>query len=420
MIDISILRALKTREQYDKVISNIPIKSLEKRTQLIIKDITKYYTKFTTHTEIDYVAFKDMFFGHWHKGLDKDALAFYNKILDHADTNTDEVSQAVIMEALLELALADKVMQIVERYNKGEELDIIDEVEALVESTKQARDRKVAVDMTLNIDELFSEEQTTGGLHYKNPALEAALNPAQFGDDFLLVAARPNQGKTTFILNEITHMASQVDDRPVFWFNNEGRKQRIQKRGIQVSLAATMSEMYKLQEQGKLLAAYEEAIKAPHDRIRIIDVHSWWNWQIEALIEQHNPKIVVFDMIDKIKFAGLSLDGGARRDEILEAMYDWARELGVKYNLMPIATSQISVEGEGIAYPDKSMLKDSKTGKQGSADTIMMLGHSNDPMLVNSRYVSTPKTKSKKEGVELPRAEFSFNIDRGLFLPPEN
>lgn len=420
MIDISILRALKTRENFDKVFQHIPIKSLEKRTQIIVKDIQKYYTRFTEANSIDYVTFKDMFFGHWHRGLDKDAQEFYNKILDHADKEHDEVSQSVIMSALLELALADNVMQLVERYNKGDEMDIIDEVEALVDSTKQARDRKVAVDMSFDIEELFKNDKTEAGLHYNNPALEAALNPATFGDDFLLVAARPNQGKTTFILGEATHMASQVDDRPVFWFNNEGSKQRIQRRGIQVALGATLSEMHKLQEQNKLLGAYEEAIKAPHDRIRVIDIHSWWNWQVEALIEQHRPKLVVFDMIDKIKFAGLSLDGGARRDEILEAMYDWARELGVKYQLMPIATSQISVEGEGMPYPDKSMLKDSKTGKQGSADTICMLGHSNDPMLVNSRYVSTPKTKSKKEGASLPRQEFSFDIDRGLFIPPEN
>lgn len=418
MIDISLLRLLKTREMFDKVYSNVPIKALEKRTQIILADIAKYYTKFTDSNEIDYVTFKDMFFGYWHKGLDKESQEFYNKILDHADKKHDDVSQNIVMNALLELALADNAMHVIETYNAGDELDIVAELETLVTATREARERKVIIedDITTDIlNELFAPPNTTTGLHYRNPELEKCLIPAQFGDDFLVVAARPNQGKTTFILNEITHMAGQVDDRPVLWLNNEGRRERIIKRGIQVALGATVSEMVALNEKGTLLATYEKAIQAPHDRIRIKNIHDYWNWQVEELIEAHNPKIVVFDMIDHIKFAGISLAGGARTDQILEEMYKWARNLGVKHNLMPIATSQVSVDGEGLPYPDKSMLKDSKTGKQGAADTILMLGHSNDPELERSRYISTPKTKSKREGENTPRAEFIFDIDRGRF-----
>lgn len=419
MIDISLLRILKTRESFDKVYLNIPLKSLNKETQVIVQDIQKYYEKFTEHTEIDYIQFKNMFFSHWHRGLDEDKIAFYNKVLDRADKNLDEVSQRVMMNALLELSLADNTMQLVERYNSGEEIDIVAELESLVESTRNSRERKDDNDyLEIDFNELMADDENDTGLHYRNKALEASLKPARFGDDFLVVAARPNQGKTTFILSEITHMVHQVDERPVLWLNNEGRGERIVKRGVQVALGATTSEMIAMHEQGTLLKNYEEAIKAPHDRIRVKNIHDYWNWEVEELIETHQPKIVVFDMIDHIKFAGLSLAGGSRTDQILEEMYKWARNLGVKYNLMPIATSQVSVDGEGIPYPDKSMLKDSKTGKQGAADTIMMLGHSNDPMMLNSRFISTPKTKSKREGIALPRAEVFFDVDRGRFEIP--
>ena len=418
MIDISLIRVLKTREGFDKMYTNIPMKSLEKRTQIIVTDIAKYYEKFTAHTEVDYITFKDMFFGHWHKGLDTESQDFYHKILDRADKKHDDISQKVIMNALLELSLADNVMHLIEEYNDGDEIDIVSQLEALVESTKNSRERKADdnyISLSDELDDLMKAEEEGTGLHYRNPALESCLKPAQFGDDFLVVAARPNQGKTTFILNEVTFMAGQVDDRPVLWLNNEGRRERIVKRGIQVALGATMSEMVKMHESGNLIANYEEAIQAPHDRIRIKNIHDYWNWEVEELIETVAPKIVVFDMIDHIKFAGMSLSGGARPDQILEEMYKWARTLGVKYNLMPIATSQISVDGAGLPYPAQGMLKDSKTGKQGAADTLMMLGHNEDPLMINSRYVSTPKTKSKREGAQLPRMEFQFDIDRGRF-----
>lgn len=414
MIDISLLRVLKTREAFDKVYANIPIKSLEKRTQVIVADIARYYSKFTDSNEVDYVTFKDMFFGYWHKGLDTESIEFYNKILDRADKCHDDVSQRIILDALLELSLADNVMHLVEDYNRGDEIDLVSQLTTLVEATQEARDRKIILDDTpFELDVLFSPTALEEGLHYRNNELARALNPAQFGDDFTVVAARPNQGKTTFILNEITYMAHQLDDRPVLWLNNEGRRERIIKRAIQVALGAPMSKLVKMQEQGILLDEYEKAIQAPHDRIQVKDVHDAWTWQIEEIIDSVQPKIVVFDMIDHIQFAGLSAQ--ARTDQVLEEEYKWARTLGVKYKLLPWATSQVSAEGEGEPYPDKSMLKDSKTGKQGAADNIFMIGHSNDPEKIRSRYISAPKTKSNKEGELDPRAELIFNIDTGRF-----
>ena len=416
MIDISLLRVLKTREGFDKLYKNIPLRSLEQRTQIIIKDIAKYYSKFTEHTEVDYIQFKDMFFGYWHKGLDEESTAFYHKILDRADKKHDEVSQKVIMNALLEVALADKVMHLVEEYNDGEDMDIVSSIATLVKDTEDARERKSIdsfVDLADELDDIMEAEENGTGLHYRNPALESSLKPAQFGDDFLVVAARPNQGKTTFILNEVTHMVGQVDERPVLWLNNEGRRERIVKRCMQVALGLKMSEMIKLHQNGKLISAYEEAIQAEHNAIKVKDIHGYQSYEVEDLIATVNPKIVVFDMIDHVKFPGMS---DARTDQVLEEMYKWARELGVISNLMPIATSQVSVEGAEMPYPAQGMLKDSKTGKQGAADTLMMLGHSGDPLLVNSRFVSTPKTKSKKEGASLPRQEFTFDIDRGRFV----
>ena len=357
--------------------------------------------------------FKDLFFGHWHRGLDSESQEFYNKIFNHADKLHDEVSQDVVLNALLELALADNAMHVIEDYNSGEEIDLVSQLEALVTSTQEARARKLVIDDTpFNLDELFSKETLEGGFEYRNLELRRALNNAQFGDDFTVLAARPNQGKTTFILNEITYMADQVDDRPILWLNNEGRRERIVKRGIQVATGATMSELIKMQEQGTLLDKYEEAINAPHERIQVKNIHEFWSWQVEELIETIKPKIVVFDMIDHIQFAGLK---DARTDQILEEMYKWARNLGVKYNLLPWATSQLSVEAEGLPYPDKSMLKDSKTGKQGAADNIFAIGHTNDPEKAKSRFISAPKTKSNKEGQDPPRAELIFDIDRGRF-----
>lgn len=44
------------------------------------------------------------------------------------------------------------------------------------------------------------------------------------------------------------------------------------------------------------------------------------------------------------------------------------------------------------------MLKDSKTGKQGACDFIIMLGASNDPGLASQRFIGLTKNKLRREG----------------------
>ena len=62
------------------------------------------------------------------------------------------------------------------------------------------------------------------------------------------------------------------------------------------------------------------------------------------------------------------------------------------------------------------MLKDSKTGKQGACDGIIMLGSSDDPLMQAKRGISMPKTKSKREGMSDLREEVTFDADRGRFF----
>jgi replicative DNA helicase len=59
------------------------------------------------------------------------------------------------------------------------------------------------------------------------------------------------------------------------------------------------------------------------------------------------------------------------------------------------------------------MLKDSKTGKQGACDFMLMIGASNDPSLGGVRYLGMPKNKLRREGhAGDPRAQVNYNPER--------
>lgn len=404
---------MKSRDGFDKIYATIPLKALEPKTRVIIEDVKRYYDTFDTHEHIDYVLFKDMFFTHWHKSLDEEQSAYYSKILSYADKESDEVSRTVLINSLLELNLANDVQHLLDAYSEGDEVDLITDLTVLVEKTQESRERKTDHNwIQTPIEEMLKEDEDETGLSFRMGCLRDSTRPLR-GGDFVIAAGRPDSGKTTMIAGEITHMAAQWDDRPIIWLNNEGDGTRIRKRVVQSGLAATIPEMISM--KGNVIKNYEKAIGTSDSMIRVIDIHDYWNWQVAELVEQHTPKLVIMDMIDNIKFSGLSLAGGARTDQILESMYQWARVLAVKNNLAVIATSQISGDGEGVQFPEKSMLKDSKTGKQGAADLMIMIGRSDDPMLDDFRYISTPKNKLRRTGVPMPRAQTLFNIDRGRF-----
>ena len=65
-------------------------------------------------------------------------------------------------------------------------------------------------------------------------------------------------------------------------------------------------------------------------------------------------------------------------------------------------------------------LKDSKTGKQGAADLIIMIGKSADPTMPNDRFISTPKNKLSAGGNNQIRQQVTIDMDRAKYLDPIN
>jgi len=221
----------------------------------------------------------------------------------------------------------------------------------------------------------------------------------------------------------LTYMAPQVDKvfpgegRSILWFNNEGPGKRIKLRAYQSCLNLGMEEMRVKSQSRTLRPEYAKAVGGDENILKIYDIHDFWSWEIEDIIRQVKPAIVVFDMIDNIKFSGLANNGGQRTDQLLEAMYQWARVLAVKHDCIVMATSQISGDGEGQQYPALGMLKDSKTGKQGAADFILTIGYQDGTP--DTRYLGLTKNKLQIEGGKKNlRSSVIFDGLRGRYNTP--
>ena len=434
-LDLTTLRLLKRRDKYQRLAGGIPARALDQRTSIILADFGRFFREFPEAQAIDPDAFA-ILFKTIHPDLKDEALAVFNELFKqvHA-SDVDPSIEAGLSNRWLAASLAVDMMSLIEKYNAGEEIDLAIETKALTDRFDQHVNRKVKNPQVLDpIEDLLKAEAEDIGFTWPWPCVNMHMKPLRTGD-FLVLAARPDKGKTTAISEAVTHMAPQVDQlfpnegRSILWFNNEGPGRNIVFRNFQSALNATVEDMAKLQAQPclnaanaerykhRLREAYAEALGGRPGVLRVMDVHGMWSHEVEELIERYKPAVCVFDMIDNIKFGGETANNGQRTDQLLETMYQWARMLAVKHDFVAIATSQISADGDGIQFPTLPMLKDSKTGKQGAADVILTIGTVNDPMLEKSRYIGMTKNKRARTGMsKTPNREMLFDGDRGRYI----
>lgn len=403
MIDLHLLRILRCRDDFYKIHGRIPTSALNATTVTIISDFGKYFETFPNHDWVDISTFLPLF-NTWHPTLNAETRASYNTLFKKMGKKIDDATRDGILENMLELRLASSVADLLAKFDAGDAQNFYAEIDGLF--TEHKRDARITgIDWVRDdIGGLLAKDDRDDGLHWRLDVLNTHMRPVR-GGDFIVVGGRPNKGKTTFLSCEVTYMAPQIEEgQTILWLNNEGPGNRIKQRLYQSAVGLRLSEMIVEHKAGRLVPAYVKAV-GEMDRIRVFDIHGMDTFGVERIIEKNNPALVIYDMIDKVR--GFKME--ARNDLSLEAMYDWARELSVKYDFVGMATSQISVEGDGLLFPTMPMLKDSKTGKQGSCDVQIMIGASNDPGMQSVRGIGLVKNKLHREGTdEDPRATVAY------------
>ncbi|CAB3795609.1 DnaB-like helicase C-terminal domain-containing protein [Pararobbsia alpina] len=428
-IEVTLLQLLKYRERYERLAKAVPAAALEAKSVVILNDYGTFFQEFPDAARIEHEPFMLWFKAFAHPTLTAEQLGLYSALLANVlNKDCDPSLESGIMERMLAAETANRVTDLITQYNEGGEIDLYVALRDEIERFEANTNRKVRVPwVSEDIDSILQDDKNDRGLHFRLDCLNTVMRPLR-GGDFLVYAGRPDKGKTTGISSEVTYMAGQFDayyglqhGRYVLWMNNEGPGRRIVQRNYQSAINATMSDLIRKSNAGTLKDEYAAAVGAL-DRIRVLDIHDFWNYEVEDIMKRYPPGLVIMDMVDNIKFGGQALNGGQRTDQILEAQYQWARLMGVKYDTPVIATSQISADGDGLQFPTLPMLKDSKTGKQGAADAIITLGSVNDPFYASSRWIGTTKNKLRRQGApQSPQCEVLFDGERGrICMPLEN
>lgn len=411
MIDLNLLRIMKHRSDFLRIKGRVPDTAIDAQTRAILADFEHYFSVFPDQDRVDHQTFLPMFRSRHPTLSDENRNAYESIITNTMQVDVSDATRDGIMRSMLELRLGTQLASLLNQYDAGELPNIHHAMATALEEFKaDARIREIDF-IQDDIGDLLQDEISDAGLRWRLECLNNSTRGLR-GGDFGIIAGRPDKGKTTLISSEITFLAAQLPpERTAVWLNNEGPGKRIIPRLYQAALGATMTELIKMNAAGTIRDQYS-ALLGSIDRIRVVDVHNADNFTVEGIIEKHNAGLVVYDMIDNIRGFG----DAARTDLGLEKMYQWARELAVKHDHIGLATSQISAEGDGLQFPGMSMLKDSKTGKQGACDFMLMIGASNDVGLSGVRYLGMPKNKLRREGGPGdPRATVKYDPSRSRY-----
>lgn len=357
--------------------------------------LTDKYFECFAHEKLD-VPTAVAFYASFNPKADESAIQMATDQLLQLNQEEDPEAISGLMRSLQELSYATRLSQISMDYDAGEDIDIFEATRFLEKEFSVDLKRTSDVQWCDTDIEDLLEEETHGVMYnWRLGPLRESMPNLRPGDQ-IIVAARPGRGKTSFIYNQITGRGmsgSLPQGTCICVFNNEGKANKARKTAYRAGLGCTTQEL--VSAGGESCRVAWQKYVGPLDCIRIFDVHGMNIRQIESIIEQNNPGIVVWDMLDNIK----GFQNADRKDTRLEELYQWAREQAVIHDFLSIATSQISADGEGVEWCSQDMLKDSKVGKQGACDAIVMIGTSADPMKQFNkqdkaiRFINVPKTK---------------------------
>ena len=227
---------------------------------------------------------------------------------------------------------------------------------------------------------LLEEKKASTGLLWPLNSLNQVLGPLNKGD-FGFVFARPETGKTTFLVHAATHMAMQSEGK-VLWLNNEEKGSKVMKRCYQAALGITNVQLYSNPVQYQ--QDYNKKLK---DRILLKDDANLTKKKVDELCRRHNPKLIIIDQIDKIK--GFNAE---RYDLQMKAIYQWARELAKTYGPV-IGVCQAGGTAENKKWLQMTDVDSSHTAKQGEADWMLGIGKVDKDGLEEVRYFSVCKNK---------------------------
>ncbi len=385
-IDIPLMKFLSTRENFDRYRKYLKSNALLSEAETIINDMGEWFRCYPSADAVEWESFALWFRVVRHPMYARDKHEMYDAIFRRVQA-TAPTTDASIINKFVELDYAGQVMSVLDKLSRGE-VASIEDITGIIERYRMEvggvsrgdEDSFVAPDLAGIVEDMYR----SGGVNWRLEDLNISVGPLR-GGDMVIVGARPETGKTSFICSEMTYMAQQLpDDKDIIIFNNEEDGRKIFARLVQCALGKTMGEIA-LDDKASM-DAYEKLLKRIN-RIKVVHKEGTLSvHDIDRITKAGNYGMVCINVLDKV----VTSNRDQAEVERVRGLAQWARNLGIRTGATVFAVMQADGSAEGQAWLNQGQLYGSKTGVQGEADVIIMIGHSGE---FDTRYISVCKNK---------------------------
>lgn len=392
-LENEILRMLESKDNYQTYREHTPDDIFSPIGRQLLKYVDEYWTAYGD--SVDTLDWEDMpsllssFAPH-----DPNLAAMQQMAKVTAGVGGVAIARDVLDRAV-ERDLTEQVYSSVEEaLTKGKAVDV-PHLSALVERLEShklddlsAADHEVSVDIE---DVLKNSHVSDDGLPFSLPCLQQGAGPLRPGDT-VFVPARPETGKTTFLVNQATYMMEHSKATNALILSNEEDGNRVMIRLYQAALNMTTKEI--LDDPAGARSKYE-AKYGSIDRIRVIHASPLHRRDVERAIERYNPDLILFNMLSKIRGFG---NKNAEDVDVLSAQALWMRELANGYGAAAMTAWQAGGSAHGKPWIEQDDMYGSKTGVPAEADLIIGIGKAVDStgtssIPENHRYIHLSKNK---------------------------
>lgn len=238
-----------------------------------------------------------------------------------------------------------------------------------------------------DVDDVLTAMQNRDMWKFNIPSLHAKL-PGMSGGDFLYVLARPESGKTAFIVNTIAGPGGYAEQGArVHCLFNEEPAIRTMLRAISCYTGMTKEEI----EADKPKA--RDLFNKVKGNLTFIDDVTFTLGRLDAYCRRFKPDVMVVDQLDRVSASGAFESSHERLGEI----YSKARELAKIHDCLLIGVSQASAEAQGKSKVHYAHSEGSKTSKAACADVVLGIGRTDEEGMdgqentIRSLYLSKNK-----------------------------
>lgn len=386
-IEISLLKILSIKKNLETYIYLLNPKILSQQSILLIKDYQSYFQKYEKD-KIDLEHFKIYFFIDKHPNLDDKQIDEYKEIFrliqscSYEEKTCLDIISAFEQQEFYNVLHAD--------LDKNVDIKtIFSKVEQFHEKINKLEINNSDINDEMNLEEALVYTDRSNGLKWRLKCLQEHFNGGLIKGDFGIIAGYVDCGKSSFLCSEISYMAQQLkDDQWIAWLNTEGNWQQILPRIYCATLNCTQQDLRKHTKDA--IIKYTEKMQGNKNRIKVLNFQRKNTKDVENLIKNHAPSLIVFDLLDSLIGFENYMGKEGNSTERYGQLYQWAREIATNYSPV-LAISQLNGDGNNEPYPSIINLRGSRVDKQAAATFQLIIGG----MEGNSveRFLSMPKNK---------------------------